>query len=204
MDGEKEKYQTELITTRSFWKNNLESNYTLEQSPDVGQIYFVFLKRPVRISLNLKFWLYYDCPKAFYDGYEKQEEIEQAKFCFGEITKIISHDESGATVAFAVLETLTLQDILKTKEMKELPAFLAESFIQSINNDDYSLKAIGKYFQLNVSLAQGDIGQFCIFTDYENIPTICLFGEWAVTEDWVFGGKYKLPDRIKAVIMTQS
>ena len=90
-DGDEEHYQTNIIATRRLWIENLETNYALEQPPNVGQAYFVFLNQPVKFSLNMKFWLFYDCPKAFYDGYEKEEEIEQARFCFGQITKIISY-----------------------------------------------------------------------------------------------------------------
>ena len=202
-DGDEEHYQTNIIATRRLWKENLETNYALEQPPNVGQAYFVFLNQPVKFSLNMKFWLFYDCPKAFYDGYEKEEEIEQARFCFGQITKIISYDKASATVEFTVLKTLTLQDILETKEIKELPEFLADDFIKSVKKDDYNFKPVGKYFELSISYAQGDIGQFCIFTEYENTYTICLFGEWASTGDWTFGGKYKLPESISKIIMTE-
>lgn len=200
-DGEEALYHTDIITTRYLWRESLESNYALSLVPVVGQAYFVFLSRPVKVSLNQQFWLFYDCPKAFYDGYETEEEIEQARFCFGQITKIVSYDNTGALIEFTVSKTLTLPDILETKETRKLPAFLADFFIQSVQDGDYALRAVGKYFQLSVSYAQGDIGQFCIFTEYENALTICLLGEWAFTGDWNFGGKYSLPESIcKALI----
>ncbi len=203
LKGEAAKYQTDIISTRSLWKEHVETNHALKQSPAVGHTYFVFLKQPVKCSLHTTRWLLYDSPKAFYDGYENEEEIEQAKFCYGQLTKIISYDDNGATVAFTILKTLTLKDILQT-EIKELPGFLADFFIRSVNEDDYALRTIGKYFQLSVSHAQGDIGQFCIFTEHENTYTICLLGEWAFTEDWTFGGKYKLPETIIKLITTKN
>lgn len=199
--GEIEKYQTDIITTRNFWKTDLESNYTLEKSPNVGLRYYVFIKQPVKFRLNSQFWLFYDCPKAFYEGYENDAEIEMARFCYGQITKLHSYDDTGAIIDFTIIKTLSLQNIIQLKEIRELPDFLADIFLQSIIKEDYAFKVIGKYYQLSTSFAQGNIGQFCIFTRHENLYTICLLGEWSLRDEWTFGVKYKLPESISKLIM---
>ncbi|HSC53271.1 MAG TPA: hypothetical protein VLC98_06625 [Phnomibacter sp.] len=201
LDGEETKYQTEIITTRFLWKENSDTNNALQQSPVAGRAYTVFLQQPVKFRLHMQFWLFYDCPKAFYDGYENEAEIEQARFCYGQLSKIISHNEAGATIEFTVIKTLTIQEVLDTLEMKELPGFLADTFIQAVNEDDYAFKSIGKYFQLSTSYAQGDMGQSCIFTQYKNTYTICLLSEWAFTQDWTLGVKYVLPESIRQAVM---
>lgn len=201
LKGEENKYGTNIIARRTLWKDIENTNDALKQSPAIGHTFIVFLSRPVMFHLHMKTWLFYDCPKAFYDGYEKEDEINQARFCFGEVTKIISLDEKGATIAFTVLKSLTLSDILDSMEIKELPPFLSDFFIRSINEDDYVFTTIGKYFQLSSSYAQGDMGQFCIFTEYKNSYTICLLSEWAFSEEWLIGGHYKLPEEIVQLIL---
>jgi hypothetical protein len=201
LEGEIDSYKTEIIARRSLWKDNLETNYALEQSPYVGHTYYVFLKQPIRFRLYSKFWLIYQCPKVFYDGYEKEEEFEKTKFCYGQITKVNSYDKTGAAINFTVLKTKSLQDILETDEARDMPVFLADIFIQSLINKDYDLRIIGKYSQLSTSFAQGDIGHFCIYTQHEDVYTICLYGEWFLNEDWIFGVKYILPESVRKVIM---
>lgn len=197
------KYQTDIIATSCVWRENLEVDYTLQENPTIGQPYFVTLNQPVKFSLNMQLWLFYDCPLAFYNGYEKESEIERAAFCFGEITKIISYNELGATVEFTVSNILTLDDILKTKETKELPKSWSGFFIDFIERQDYSFKTFGKYYQLSVS-AQSDLGQTCIFTAYKSEFLICLINEWSFSENYTFGGKYKLPEGIQKLILPKN
>ena len=203
IDRDETKYQTDIIATSCFWRENLEVGDTLRQTPNVGETYYVTLKQPVKFSLNMKLWLFYDCPLAYDNGYEKEEEIDQAKFCYGQISKIVSYDELGATVEFRTLKTLTLQDVLKTAETKELPKFWTDFFSSFIDRNEYVLDTYGKYYQLSISTHQGDLGQTCIFTEYENELTICFLHEWCVAENGTYGGKYKLPENIRKQIMTE-
>src|SRR6478752_99174 len=78
------KYCTDIIATNCFWMESLDVDYTLQQNPVAGKTYLVKLSAPVRFSLNSNIWLFYDCPMAYYNGYEKEEEIDKAVFCFGE------------------------------------------------------------------------------------------------------------------------
>ena len=123
IERDEAKYQTDIIATGCTWRANLTVDYALQNAPNVGQTYFVTLHQPVKFSLNMALWLFYDCPLAHYNGYETEAEIEAAKFCFGEITNIIARDELGATVEFIVTKTLAFQDILETKKATELPQF---------------------------------------------------------------------------------
>lgn len=202
IDRDEQKYQTDIIATSCIWLENLNGNYSLQRNPEIGKTYNVILKQPVRFFLHMKLWLFYDCPLAFYNGYEKEEEIDQARFCYGQITKIVSYDKSGATVEFTIFSSHTFQEILQTKLIKELPTFWADFFISFIGRDEYSFETVGKYYRLAVD-AQGDLGQFCIFTEYENELVICMVNEWSFSENFRFGGKYKLPEEIKKLIMNE-
>jgi hypothetical protein len=203
IDRDENKYQTDIIATSCIWRQNLEVGDTLQQTPNAGETYYVTLKPPVKFSLNMELWLLYNCPLATYNGYEKEEEIEQAKFCYGQIMQIVSYNESGATIAFSVLKALTFQDILKTKATMELPDFWADFFNVSIDRDEHVFDTIGKYYILSASAHQGDLGQSCVFTEHENELTICLLHEWCVSANGTFGGKYKLPENIRKQIMTK-
>ncbi|HEY9364709.1 MAG TPA: hypothetical protein VIQ00_15715 [Chitinophagaceae bacterium] len=203
IDRDETKYQTDIIATSCIWLENIESKYSLQQTPNAGETHYVTLKPPVKFSLNMELWLLYDCPLATYNGYEKEEEIEKARFCYGQISKIVSYNESGATVEFRILKALTLQDILKTKESIELPGFWAEFFNVSIDRDEYVFDTIGKYYILSASAHQGDLGQSCVITKHENELTICLLHEWVVSANGTFAGKYKLPEEIRKQIMTK-
>lgn len=196
------KYQTDIIATSCVWRENLEVDYTLQQGPNVGKTYFVILNQPVKFNINLKLWLFYDSPLAYYNGYENEEQIELAKFCFGEITKIISYNELGATIEFTVIKTLTLNETLLTRKITELPKFWTDFFIGFLDRADYSVENFGKYYRLSVS-AQGDLGQSCIFTNHENELFICMLNEWSFSENCTFGGKYKLPEKIKNKIFSE-
>ncbi|OQP60436.1 hypothetical protein A3860_33470 [Niastella vici] len=95
IERNEEKYQTNIIATSCIWRENLEVDYTLQMSPSVAQTYIVVLNQPVKFHLNMSLWLFYDCPTAYYNGYENEAEIEQAKFCFGQITNLVSYNELG-------------------------------------------------------------------------------------------------------------
>ncbi len=203
IDRNETKYQTDIIATSCFWRESLEIGEPLCQAPNVGETYYVTLKPPVKFSLNMKLWLFYDCPFAYDNCYEKEEEIDQAKFCYGQISKIVSYNKLGATVEFLTLRTLTLQDILKTKETKGLPNFWTDFFSSFIDENEYVFNTYGKYYQLSISASEGDQGQTCIFTEYENELIICFLSEWCVLENSTYGGKYKLPDNIRKQIMIE-
>jgi hypothetical protein len=200
VDRDETKYQTDIIATSSMWRESLEVDYTLQQSPFAGQTCIVTLNQPVKFSLHMHLWLFYDCPLAYYNGYENENEIEQAGFCFGEITKIISYNEAGATIEFTVSKVLTLQDILRSGQAIVLPKFWTDFFMEFLKKGKYSLESLGKYFKLTVS-AESDLGQTCIFTEYENEWVICLLKEWCFNEDCTFGGKYLLPENIRKLIL---
>ena len=202
IDRDETKYQTDIIATSCIWRDSLEVDYILQQNPNVGQTYFVTLNQPVRFSLNKELWLFYDCPLAVYNGYEKEEEIELASFYYGQISKIISYNELGVTIEFKVVRKASFQDILKTNTTKDLPIFWTDFFIGYITRQDYSFETFGKYYQLSVS-SQGDLGQTCIFTKYENEYIICMLNEWSFSENGTYGGKYKLPERIKNIIIPE-
>jgi hypothetical protein len=189
IDRDEEKYLTDIIATSCTWRENLEVDYTLQQNPIIGQAYFVTLNQPVKFSLNMELWLFYDCPLAFYNGYEKEAEIEQAIFCYGQISKIISYNELGATVEFKVLKTQSFQDILKNRDAKELPKFWLDYFMDFKKEN---LEKFGKYFKLSFS-SQGDLGVNIIFTEYQNEFLICMINEWSFSNNYTFGGKYKFP-----------
>jgi hypothetical protein len=75
---------------------------TLQSNPIIGNTYFVTLNQPIDYLLHNDLWLFYDCPLAYYNGYENEREIEQANFCFGQVVKIISQHESATTIEFTV------------------------------------------------------------------------------------------------------
>ncbi len=202
IDRNETKYQTDIISTSCIWRENLDVDYTLQENPIVGQTYFVTLNAPVKFHLKMELWLFYDCPLAFYNGYEKEEEIELANFCFGQITKIISCNGLGATIEFYVSKSLCFQDILRTSLTNELPSFWTDFFIGFLERNDYSFETFGKYYRLSVT-AQGDLGQNCIFTNYENEFVICMLNEWTFSENGTYGGKYKLPEKIKKIIISE-
>jgi hypothetical protein len=201
IDRDEIKYQTDIIATSCIWLENLDVDYTLQDCPEEGNTYFIILNRPVRFSLDMKLWLFYDSPLAFYNGYTKEAEIDQALFCYGQITKIISYNEFGATVAFTVSKTKNFQEILRTNPIKELPEVWTNFFIGFIEKNDYTLETFGKFYQFSAAAAQGGLGQVCIFTEFEHEFMICKFYEWNFCENATLGGKYKLPERIKQLIL---
>ncbi len=197
LDRDETKYQTDMMATSCSWKQSLDDNNSLQESPLTGLIYFVTLKPPVKFWLNMDLWLYYDCPLVSINGYETEQEVEQSKFCYGKITSIITHNESGATVEFKIKETLTFHELLATKPVKKLPEFWADFYLKSLKDADYSLIELGKYFQLSVSAAQGDIGLSCILTKIDNQYYICKMYDWSFHEEFTFGGKYILPEIVR-------
>ena len=197
IERDETKYRTDLIATSCDWLESLDNNNSLKESPIKGQTYFVALKPPVKFWLNMELWLYYDSPSVSINGYETEQEAEQSKFCYGEITSIVSHNKTGATIQFAVKETLTFQEILATKPLKELPKFWAEFYYDSLKEDNFSLMKFGKYLQLSVTDAQGDIGLQCLVTGVDNQYLICKMIHWSFHEEFTFGGKYILPEFIR-------
>ncbi len=188
------------MATSCAWRESLDGNNSLQESPLTGQTYFVTLKPPVKFRLNMDLWLYYDCPLVSINGYETEQEVEQSKFCYGQITSIIRYNESGATVEFTIKDTLTFQDILAKKPVKELPEFWTDFYLSSLKDDDYSLIKLGRYFQLSVSAAQEDIGLSCIITKIDNKFFICKMYHWSFHEESTFGGKYILPEFIRVKV----
>ena len=200
IDRDETKYQTDVMATCCTWKESLDSNNSLQESPLTGQTYFVTLKPPVKFWLNMDLWLYYDCPLVSINGYETEQEVEQSKFCYGQINSIISHNELGAIVEFTIKDTRTFHEILATKPIKELPEFWTDFYIYSLKQDDYSLVEFGKFYQLSVTAAQGDIGLSCILTKIDNKFFICKMYHWSFHEEFTFGGKYILPEIIRKKI----
>lgn len=200
IDRDESKYQTDMIATSCIWRENLEVEYTLQQNPTIGETYFVTLNQPVTFFQDMELWLFYDCPLAFYNRYEKEEEIELANFCYGKISKILSYNELGATIKFTVFRKLSLKDILTLSPIREFPIRWTEFFIGFISRQDYSFERFGKYYKLS-GTAQGDLGQSCIFTKHENDFIICMVSEWSFSENGTFGGKYKLPDELRKILI---
>jgi len=201
IDRDEVKYRTDIIATSCSWLESLDNNNSLRESPIIGQTYYVTLKPPVKFWLNMNFWLYYDSPSVSINGYETEQEVEQSKFCFGEITSIVGHNESGATIGFAIKETLTFHEILATKPLRELPEFWTEFYYDSLKEDNFSLMKFGKYIQLSVTDAQGDIGLQCIVTKVDNQYLICKMTHWSFHEEYTFGGKYILPKFIREKVL---
>ena len=199
VNRDKIKYQTDIIATRCTWRESLEVEYTLQNTPETGQKYTITLHQPVKFSLNMHLWLFYDCPLAFYNGYEKEEEIEAARFCFGEITQVIYYDNSTANIEFTVKEILSFSDILKTKTLEDLPQFWADFYTGFIKRNDFSLEKFGKYYTFNVS-AQSDLGQKCVIRKQWKEYVICFLNEWCFAENATYGGKYRVPENIKNLI----
>ena len=196
IDRDETKYQTDVMATSCIWRESVDADHNLKESPIIGQTYFVTLNQPVKFRLNMDLWLYYDCPLVFYNGYETEREVEQSKFCYGQLISIISHNELGATVEFTIKNTLTFQEILTARPVKELPGFWTDFYLYFIERDEYALTQFGKYFQLSVS-AQGDVGLSCILTKFDNQYFICKINQWSFNENYTFGGKYILPEVVR-------
>lgn len=196
VDRDEAKYQTDIIATSCTWRESLDVNHSLKESPIAGQTYFVILNQPVKFWLNMDLWLYYDSPLVSINGYETEQQVEQSRFCYGQLLSVISQNEAGVTVQFEVKQTLTLQELLTTRPVKELPAIWTDFYLSFIERDEYSLLQYGKYFQLSVSV-QGDIGLSCIVTKTTDQYLICKIDDWSFSEHYTFGGKYLLPDIIR-------
>jgi hypothetical protein len=196
IDRDEVKYQTDIIATGCVWRESIELEYTLQESPVTGNTYVIMLKQPVSFAINMDLWLFYECPLAFYNGYENESEVEQSKFCYGKITNLISRNDFGAIVEFKVNSILTLQEILATRPVKELPKFWTEFLMTFIDRNDFGFAEYGKYLDIGVS-AQGDLGQSCLFTKIDNQYYICLVKEHSFSEERIFGGKYLLPKIIQ-------
>jgi len=196
IDRDETKYQTDIIATSCIWRESLDVNHSLQESPITGQTYFVTLNQPVKFRLNMDLWLYYDCPLVSLNGYETEHEVEQSKFCYGKIISIISYNELGATVEFTIKNTLTFQEILTGRPVKQLPGFWTDFYLYFIEREEYSLLQFGKYFQVSVS-AQGDVGLSCILTKIDNQYYICKMYHWSISENYTFGGKYILPEIVR-------
>ncbi len=202
IDRDETKYHTNILATSCTWSESLNANNSLQEPPITGQTYFITLAPPVKFWLNMELWLYYDSPLVSINGYNTEQEVEQSKFCYGQISSIIQHNESGATVEFTIKDTLNFQEILATKPSKELPEFWTDFCLSSLKDDEYSLIALGKYLQLSVSAAQGDIGLSLILTKIDNKFFICKIYHWSFHEEYTFGGKYSIPDIISKKLYT--
>jgi hypothetical protein len=170
-------------------------DHSLDECPIAGQTYIVTLNAPVKFRLNMSLWLYYDCALVSYNGYETEQDVEQSKFCYGQLISIVSQNESGATVEFEVKNTLSFQEVLTARPVKELPGFWTEFYLYSIERGEHVLTQLGNYFQLSVSI-QGDIGLSCILTKMDNHYFICKMNHWSFSEEYTFGGNYILPEII--------
>lgn len=196
----RDKYHTDIIATSCRWIESVETRHSLSAVPGEGKSYLVFLIPPVSFHLGMELWLLYDSPSTTINGYEKEEEIGLARFCYGRISDIISHDKSGAIIEFVVLNFLTYRDILRSRPSVELPAGWEEQFYIFIQRDDYVLQTIGDYHLLSISFAQGDIGQSCIITKHDDSFYICQLHEWCMAASGTFGGKFILPDGIRNLL----
>ena len=112
IDRDEIKYRTEIIATSCLWRENLEVDYTLQLRPKEKETYFVVLYQPVKFKVGMELWLLYNCPTAYYNGYENETEIEQTVFCFGQITELVTQDDLGATIKFSVNKVVTLNDLV--------------------------------------------------------------------------------------------
>lgn len=202
MDNNKSKQltiQTKVIAQSALFKETLEADCALENNPTVGQNYFVTVNRRSNLLVDMEICLFYEAPKVSFNGYENEEEIELASFCDGKILKIISQNELSVTFEFLVSKVTTFQDLLVTQKTEELLKYWTDYFMCFLERADYSLETFGKYYELIVS-AEGDSGQSCIFTEYENEFIICILNEWNYTKNEIYGGKFPLPENIKKIL----
>ncbi len=200
VDRNEQKYQTDIICTSCTWRESLEVEYTLQDSPVIGQTYNVTLGAPVKFWVNMDLWLHYDCPLAFYNGYESELQIEESKFCYGRITNLISQNELGATIEFKVQQTTDFHNIVRNKSKIELPETWTNFFMAFIEKNDFQLYQYGKYYELTAS-SQGDVGQSCVFTQFGDRYVICKMEEWSLSEECTYGGSYLLPRKIENSIL---
>ena len=193
------KYRTDILANGCFWKESLEADHSLEEIPEPQKDYFVFLKQPVRFHLGMELWLYYDCPSAFYNGYESENEIEQAVFCLGKITGLLNRNDFGAMVVFNVSATISLKEIINSRQEADFPEFWNAFLKDFILRNDYTLEKFGSYYYLSVN-AESDLGLTCLISMHKEKPYICMVNEWRFSENNTFGGKYIVPNDISKLL----
>lgn len=187
--------KTDIIAPACYWKDSPELNY-MKKNPLVGETYLVEITAPVTLGINMDLWLFYDSPFAVFNGYDREEDVDRANFCYGEVTKMINHNEKAAIIEFTVKKINSYHDILRTKPVNELPEFWTAPFMKSINENRYGLLEAGKYWELSFSI-QGSSGQSCVFTKVGDQHIIFKVNEYLLSEEYYFGGNYLLPDVIR-------
>jgi hypothetical protein len=192
IDRDEVKFGTDIIATNCTWRENETVDYTLQQQPVEGSTYLVVLHQPVRFSIKMQLWLFYDCPLAFYNGYERTGEIEQARFCFGEIMSLISQDDLSATVLFQVKQVVSLDNILSNRIACTLPRQWENTIKGCVETGKCYPEQFGDYYQLDLNF-EGDLGLLCIVKKSGEDYFICLITEWCFLENFTYGGKYILP-----------
>lgn len=199
VDRDEMKYRTDIIATNCTWRENATVDYTLQERPLEGKTYLVMLHQPVKFRLHMDLWLFYNSPLAYYNGYENEGEMEEARFCFGEISRIIGYDHSSATIEFAVKQALSFEDIINTRASEELPAAWTNIFKGFIERGSAIPERFGNYYYLEVTV-EGDVGLNCVIKKTAGDYFICMINEWCFFEDYTFGGRYIVPPVIRRLL----
>lgn len=205
-DKDIKKFKTDIFLHRGFWHESFEVDYSLQTIPKEEQVYFVSLSGPLKIKIGEEIWIYYDCPSAYYNGYSSISDICKIRYCFGRINKLNNLTENRVTIEFEILKTITLGDTLVNCKSFELQKEWIDLLYGFANNYSFgmsfSVEKIGEYFYVSCG-SQGDLGQNLIIGKNDHELFACMVNQWSFHEDFIYGGKFKIPVQLKEIILDE-
>lgn len=169
--------ENEIAALEAEWKigENIEpENINLwGQMPRIGQVHEVTIRGAIKIDLSQNFWIFYQDPVVFEEGFETEEGIESVAFCLCEKVEVVQIATKEMILKVKILEIMDLEQISNLSEGVSKVADLKE--VVASNYAD--IKKIDNYILLETNY-QGDVGDIFLFKKNKNKVTLLIENYW--------------------------
>ncbi|AFM05644.1 hypothetical protein Fleli_3315 [Bernardetia litoralis DSM 6794] len=112
--------QNDMVALEAEWKRdyNIEpENINLwGEIPKIGQLHEVTIRGAIKIDLSQNFWVFYQDPVVFEEGFETKEGIESVAFCLCKKIEIVEIATKKMTLKVKILEVMTLKQMSNLSE----------------------------------------------------------------------------------------
>lgn len=194
----KARFGTDIICNPCFWRENLEVDYALNEIPLTGSSHYVVVYGPLTIQLFRRIWLFYEPALMLYNGPDSAEEVSGCRFCYGEVRDILETTEDEVLIQFVVEKTLSMEEMIYYAAQQPLPEETSVCLQEHIGWT--TVVQYGQYYYMEFNVCAGTGVRAIAVLDGDDMD-IVMFNDWMVTGRFLSGGRYRVDDVLKTLII---
>lgn len=166
---------------RPFEAREPSSIHLWGEPPRINHVYDITMRGDVSIDVERPFWVFYQDPIVWENGFETLDGIASLAFCLCEKVAIRQQDTKRTQLSVNVLKIIEIDEIKQLPERYTLTADLYDTFLSA-----YARYSQVEDFIIIETNYQGDCGATYIIEKQENQYFLRLENQWSFYENtWV-------------------